>query len=313
MVRKVKDQNRKTAEERRAQAEELQGSIGEQVEQLRDSDQWVRFLEFAQSFHRYSLGNLLLILSQCPTATRVAGFRQWQAKGRQVRKGERAIRIFGYAQKKVTAEQAARAEGESDERAGTAEDGQKVITYYPVLSVFDIGQTDATDPEADDPSTLAQRLTGADQLGVAVAVTDYLTEQGWTVTREPISGATNAYTDPEGRRVVIDASLSPAQAAKTALHEAAHVILDAEEDPSEYIEHRGVKETEAESVAYVVAGLLGIDTSRYSIGYVAGWSGGDADTIKATAARVLHAAHTLADAITDTDSDTDADDQADAD
>ena len=82
--------------------------------------------------------------------------------------------------------------------------------------------------------------------------------------------------------------------------------LHAEEDRSEYVEHRGVKETEAESVASVVAGLLAIDTSRYSIRYVAEWSEGDADTIKATAGRVLHAAHVLADAITDTD------DQADA-
>ena len=301
MVRKIK--NRKTAEERRAQAEELQGSIAGQVEALRNSEQWLRFLTFAQSFHRYSLGNLLLILAQCPTATRVAGFRQWQGKGRQVRKGERAIRIFGYAQKKITAEQT---EGEDTEQAETTEDGQKVITYYPVLSVFDIGQTDPTDPEADDPSTLAQRLSGEDELGIVDAVTDYLTAQGWSVQRQPISGAANGYTDPEGRRVVIDADLSPAQAAKTALHEAGHVILHAEEDPSEYVEHRGIKETEAESVAYVVAGLLGIDTSRYSIGYVAGWSEGDAETIKATAARVLRASHVLAEAITDTE------DQADA-
>ena len=291
MVRKVK--NRKTAEERRAQAEELQASITEQVEQLRNSEQWVRFLEFAQGFHRYSLGNLLLILSQCPTATRVAGFRQWQAKGRQVRRGQRAIRIFGYAQRKVTAEQS-----EGEDHAESAEDGQQVITYYPVLSVFDIGQTDPTDPDADDPSTLARCLTGDDQLGIAAAVTDYLTGHGWTVTREKIGGATNGYTDPDARRVVIDGELSPAHAAKTALHEAAHVILHAEEDPTEYVEHRGVKETEAESVAYVVAGLLGLDTSRYSIGYVAGWSEGDADTIKATAARVLHASHILAEAIT---------------
>ncbi|WP_431198095.1 ArdC family protein [Leifsonia xyli] len=29
----------------------------------------------------------------------VAGFRQWQAKGRQVRKGETSIKIFGYSTK----------------------------------------------------------------------------------------------------------------------------------------------------------------------------------------------------------------------
>ncbi|MDN5771664.1 MAG: ImmA/IrrE family metallo-endopeptidase, partial [Microlunatus sp.] len=121
-----------------------------------------------------------------------------------------------------------------------------MITYYPVLSVFDIGQTDPIDPEAADPSTLAQRLTGDDQLGIVDAVTDYLTGEGWTVEWQPISGPANGYTDPEARRVVIDADLSPAQAAKTSLHEAGHVILHAEEDLSEYIEHRGIKETEAE-------------------------------------------------------------------
>ena len=32
----------------------------------------------------------------------VAGFRQWQSKGRQVRKGEKSIKIFGYREKKAT-------------------------------------------------------------------------------------------------------------------------------------------------------------------------------------------------------------------
>ena len=146
-----------------------------------------------------------------------------------------------------------------------------------------------------------------DPLGILAAVTDYLTGQGWTVEREAIPGETNGYTTTDGsRRVVIDADLSPAQAAKTALHEAAHVILHAEQDAAEYVQHRGVTETEAESVAYVVAGILGLDTSAYSIGYVAGWSNGEPETIKATAANVLRAAHTLADAITEPAEESDA-------
>ena len=91
-----------------------------------------------------------------------------------------------------------------------------------MLSVFDIGQTDPIDPQADDPSTLTQRLRGEDEMGIVDAVTDYLTGQCWTVTHEPISGGTDGYTDPEGRRVVIDADLSRADVAATALHEAAH-------------------------------------------------------------------------------------------
>ena len=76
---------KKSPEQRKAEA--LHAQLAEQVEAPASSDAWQRFLTFATSFHTYSLNNVLLILAQCPDASHVAGFRQWQAKGRQVRKG----------------------------------------------------------------------------------------------------------------------------------------------------------------------------------------------------------------------------------
>lgn len=61
----------------------------------------------------------------------------------------------------------------------------------------------------------------------------------------------------------------------------------------EYRTQRGRLEVEAESVAYVVAGLCGFDTSAYSIGYIAGWSNEDVAVICDTAVRVLAAAHSI--------------------
>lgn len=308
MARKITSST--SPEERRAQAEALQASITTQVEQLRGTEQWQRFLAFAQAFHAYSLNNILLILSQNPTATRVAGFRKWQELGRQVRKGERGIRILGFRQKKLTSQAEADDTQTGTEKTSTDESGQKLVTYFPILSVFDIGQTDKADPGAADLAAISQRLEGEEPRGILAATTDYLTGLGWRVEREAIRGEINGYTTTDGtRRVVIDAELSPAQAAKTALHEAAHVILHAAEDHAEYVEHRGIKETEAESVAYVVSGILGLDSAAYSIGYVAGWSAAEPETIRSTAARVLKAAHTLADALTATD-DTATDDTA---
>lgn len=83
------------------------------------------------------------------------------------------------------------------------------------------------------------------------------------------------------------------------------------EDLGEYATHRGLMETEAESVAYVVAGMVGFDTSAYSIGYIAGWSSCDLAVIKSTAARVLATAHRIA-AILDTDEDEDETEDVDA-
>ncbi len=52
-----------TPEQRREKAEALQASITEQVETLRDSDEWTAFLDYLSSFHSYSLNNVLLMLA----------------------------------------------------------------------------------------------------------------------------------------------------------------------------------------------------------------------------------------------------------
>lgn len=282
----TKARTRKTAEQRQAEAKALHDKLATQVEALAASGEWQRFLDYAASFHSYSLNNLLLIIAQCPHASQVAGFRAWQEKGRQVRKGEKAIKIFGYSTKKIT---------EKNEQTG--EEEEKKITRFPILSVFDISQTDPIEG-AQAPAHPARRLAGADDADLYARTAAYLEGIGWAVTREAIPGEANGYTTTDGtRRVVVDATVSEAQAAKTAIHEAAHVLLHAEEDHAEYIAHRGIKETEAESVAYIVAGIFGLDTAAYSVGYVAGWSKADAETIKATAGNVLRAAHTLAEAL----------------
>jgi antirestriction protein ArdC len=280
-------------EERKAQAEALHESIATQVEQLRDSDRWTQFLAFAAAFHRYSLNNVLLILSQRPDAERVAGFRTWQAVGRQVRKGEKALRVFGYSTKKVS---------EQDENG---DDVEKLYPRFPILPVFDIAQTDLIDPDAADPSTLTAPLTGTDDHGVIDTLTAHLVADGWTVEHTEPGQGRNGFTDPAARRVLIGTHLAPEHAAKTLIHELAHIVLGHTDDLAEYAEHRGLMETEAESVAYVVAGLVGFDTAAYSVGYVAGWSDADADLIRSTAARVLSAAHQVAAILTPDDDATD--------
>lgn len=291
---------KKSPEQRKAEAEALHARLAEQVEALASSDAWETFLTCEQSFHNYSLNNVLLILSQRPDASRVAGFRQWQAKGRQVRKGEKGIKILGYSTKKVTVED------------DNGDETERRIARFPILTVFDISQTDPIEG-AGQLDNLTAHVEGEDVAGIAAKVTAWLVEQGWAVDIEPIDGAANGYTTTDGtRRVVIDAKLGPAQAAKTTVHEAAHVILHADEPISEYVEHRGVKETEAESVAYVVAGMAGLDTSAYSVGYVAGWSGGDASVIRATAENVMRAVHVLAPIVDDTADTAEAAQEADS-
>lgn len=287
----------KTAEERNAEITALHDSIGDQVNALRESGAWEAFLRFMTSFHSYSINNVLLIQAQFPEASRVAGYRAWQNLGYQVRKGERGIRILGSRETLV------KDEDEDEKNDGEGKQNKRRI-FFPV-SVFDQSQAERIDPDTADPAEIAPRLTGDDPLGICEAVTAWLTTQGWPVERQHIQGETNGYTyrDARSQGVVIDSTISAAQAAKTALHEAAHVILHFEGD-APVAEHRGIIETEAESVAYVIAGLLGLDTSSYSIGYVAGWSQCDPELIKGTATNVLRAVRVLSSALIEDEQDT---------
>jgi len=285
----------KAPEQRKLEAEALHAQLLDQVDLLTDSDRWRTFLDFSGSFYRYSLNNVLLILAQHPSAAAVAGFRAWQGKGRQVRKGERGIKILGYSTKKTT-----------EEDPATGEETTRVAVRYPILSVFALDQTDPIDG-AVDTSTVTVRLTGDDPTGIYTRMHDHLTGSGWSITREQIPGGINGYTTTDGtRRIVIDADLSPAQAAKTLLHEAAHVALHVDTLPADdYQQHRGLAECEAESVAYVLARMAGLDTTAYSVGYIATWTHGNTDLIRTTATNVLAAVEQLATAVTDPDDITD--------
>ena len=274
---------------RAAKVEQMHDELSAAVEALTQTGQWQRWLDFLASFHRYSFNNTLLIQVQCPHATQVAGFKAWQAKGRQVRKGEKAIRIFGKPFRLVT---------DTDETTG--EKTRKAVPCPPpVVSVFDISQTDPIEG-VEQPTAPVAQLQGDDHAALYERIAAWMTDQGWTVTREQIPGEVNGYCTVDGtRRIVVDADLSDAHAAKTAIHEAAHAILHTDTEGKLTGEpDQATRELEAESVAYVVAGLHDLDTSTYSVGYVASWSGGQAGKVKATAVRVLDAVHRIADALT---------------
>ena len=69
-------------------ADELKKLTTDALDQLRaaldmgHSDRLTALLKTMARFHRYSINNVCLIVSQRPTATRVAGFQAWRTLGR---------------------------------------------------------------------------------------------------------------------------------------------------------------------------------------------------------------------------------------
>ena len=242
------------------------------VEALTSGEDWQRFLAVARRFHAYSANNVLLILAQRPDATRVAGYRAWRELGRHVRRGERGIAILAPCTYRAQ-------DDDTDDEART------VLHGFRVVHVFDVTQTEGDDlPEppiavlgGDDPRLLRHRLAAL------------VRAEGYSFSLGPLPrrfGDALGLTDHGARAVTVRDDLPPAQQAKTAAHELAHVLLHRPGHATD----RGRIEVEAESVAHIVCGAAGLHTDAYSFGYVASWSGGDTTVIRDTAARVLDCA-----------------------
>ena len=134
-----------------------------------------------------------MIAAQCPHATRVAGYRKWQELGRQVRTGERAIKILGYSTKKITSTDPV-----------TGEESEDRVVRYPVLSVFDLSQTDG-DPT---PTDTYQLPTGDGPAGALDQLTASLTAEGWAITEKPLAGGCEGYTDHRHHVIVTNTGWS---------------------------------------------------------------------------------------------------------
>jgi hypothetical protein len=277
---------------RRELVEQLHRRLADGIATLDNGNEWQRYLAFAQSFHNYSFGNQILIMLHNADATAVAGYRAWQARGYQVRRGEQAIRILGPVTRCVPL---TNKDGEPllDEM-GRQRHGQQIVGVKPV-SVFDIAQVDGPPPpEAPRPVL----LTGEAPPGLWDRLADLIEERGFRVERGDCHGA-NGLTNFGDRVVRVRADVDDAQSVKSLAHEAGHVLLSDPAGLSGLVECRGLREVEAESVAYMVTQAHGLDSGQCTFNYVTGWANqasGDLtpdQAVRTTSQRVIGAVHQI--------------------
>jgi antirestriction protein ArdC len=248
------------------------------VEQLQSSEGWQRWLATRRHFHNYSLTNQLLIAMQRPDATRVAGFRAWLKLGYCVQRGERAIRIW--VPIKPSREQLERWEQTGSDPAERPHPG------FRLGPVFDRKQVGPLPPPAT-PAPLdppLREVTGEDLAPVLPRLIQLGREIGSPVQFEAIPGQRRGYYELESRRIAIREDMAPNAQVKTLIHELAHALLRAERSKEDPALEQAAEELVVESVAYTVCGALGLDSSGYSIPYLASWSTeGDIDIVERTA------------------------------
>jgi antirestriction protein ArdC len=261
----------------RARIDDNVEALAKAVDDVRASETFQAYLNVQARFHQYSWHNSLLILSQCPSASRVAGFQTWKKLGRFVRKGERGIMIF--------APRPFHREESRDDGTTETIDG---IFFRPVY-VFDLTQTDGKElPNVDCP------IIDSDASTLLNALERVAIRRGIALKVETLSGSQFGYATDKGASIVIDGTHPSGQRAKTLCHELAHCALHFGKTQSATTLTRNMAELEAESIAYVVCKHFGLDTTIRSSAYIALWQG-DSKALRASLDRIASTARTIID------------------
>lgn len=264
--------------QKKTQTQQIVEQLEKGVSEVFESDQYKQYLQVMSKFHSYSYNNILLIAMQCPGATMVAGFESWQRLfKRHVSKGEKAIKILAPCPYKkvimqdvtdpITHQPIRDAKGEV-----IKEKVQIMVPAFRPVSVFDVSQTEGEPlPEMATVQELLGEVDGFDTLQEIVE-----SMAPCALYHRDIEGSAKGYYSPDKNEIVIKNGLSQQQEIKTLIHEIAHSLLHNSEKVKESKTKisRNDMEVQAESVAYTVCSALGIDTSDYSFGYIAGWSNG---------------------------------------
>ena len=284
------------AEARKAEMEEITAKLEKGVKDIFTTDGYKDYLNFCAKLPRYSVNNQILIMLQRPDATMCQSFTNWKEMNRFVRKGEKGIRILAPAPYKMQKEQD---KTDASGRPILDKDGEPVketvevtINAFKPVSTFDISQTEG-DPV---PTVGVAELTGSVE-GYEALLEAIKEVVPVPISFEQIDSGAKGFYHLEENRIVVQEGMSEAQTVKTLLHEASHQALHSREamQASGEQKSKNQKETEAESVAYVVCQHYGIDTSDYSFAYVATWSAdkevpelkASLDTIRRTAADLI--------------------------
>jgi antirestriction protein ArdC len=255
-VAETQEQNsNKTGDSSSPRASKAMKLLEEGISEITDSESFKRYLAFSRSFTNYSVNNTMLIWLQAPEATMVAGYKRWKALGRQVRKGEKAIRILAPIVRK-----------ETDPDTGDVE--SRVVGFRDA-NVFAAEQTDSVDGEPLPSPPLTGRVEAGEEEATELysLLSGICAFEGVEVSEKELGPGHYGYHNPVHGGIVISSNIPEVRKATTLCHELCHYLLHPLQVSMKL--DKETKETEAEGASFVICSQFGIDTSAFSFPYVA--------------------------------------------
>lgn len=256
------------------------------VDEFVMNGEYEKWLKFINKFWNRSEFNQLLIYMFKDKATYVMGYKQWIDKFNRIPVACTNCRAISNK------------ECSCDERTApvripqlapmtykkfdevTQEEEEKL--YFKEVFVFDISDTE---PLPDLP--LKEIVSLTEWIDVEIEdreledrLIKIITDNKFSFRYDDTGSDTlNGWTDYTRKEIVVAKDRPKAQQIKTLVHEIGHMLAHDIDTIGDIYAPRELKECEAESIAYVVLNTLGIDTSSYSIGYIASWTNNEEEIL----------------------------------
>lgn len=259
---------------------EMFENIVDKLQNIVNSGEYERFLKFNKNFRGYSFNNLVLIYSQFPDATKVAGKAKWLKMKRQLVSGAKKIFIIAPLPRKFNKTIKIIEDGEEVEKKETIE-----YNSYRYVYVYDVSQTEG------EPLPLQTNNINCNDMA-------YFYEKlkrfsNYPVLEKELLGSTKGYYNPSKEHIVIKNTLSANDKAAVLLHELSHAMYD----DFNYSTDRNLSEVFVESIAYIVADHFGLDTSLCSFNYIIKWAKGDPKVVLELGSKIQKCANQFIDKI----------------
>lgn len=238
---------------------EVFDKIVEYIQTIVSNGEYENFLKFQKSFHNYSFNNLVLIYSQFPEATKIAGKSKWLKLERDIISGAKKIFIIAPIPRKYSK----KVKTQDDEGNEIESIENYIYNAYRYVYVYDISQT------VGKPIPLQSKAIDTNNMAFFYEKLKNFSE--FPIYEKDLFGSLKGYYDTKQKEIVLQKSLSIDGKVAVLLHELTHALYD----DFDYKTDRNLSEVFVESIAYLVADNFGLDTSNCSFNYITEWANGN--------------------------------------
>ena len=245
---------------------EIKTTLNNVVENYKKNpEQVAELLSFKGQFYEYSLNNAILINTQNPYSTFVASFRDWNAKGYHVKKGQHGIKVLypirteliklGEKDGKIQYRRLIDATPQEKKLIKEGKLKTVVHTRFGIGNVFDISQTNC--PPEDYPKIFNMGYSSEQHAELYKAVKAYSQQKGFPVQEEDLQSISlRGNFTPKTKIIRINEKLNDTEKLSTLTHELGHALMHSNPEASKLPTE--IKELEADGISIMLQKYVGI-------------------------------------------------------